>query len=249
LHNVTYILTGALLVLSVGGYLLPETPEPVPNRILMKNSAGHVVFDHKAHAEKFGISCMSCHHDAPAEGQAGQPCKTCHGLEFGPEFKGHSFTMAPETCASCHHMALSARDWGHDRHTRLPGVDCMACHHGPQIEPTPQNCASCHDRKVDMGPILSLKNAVHTRCSSCHKESFAESDMTSCSSCHTAQTSRDALKNNESLRPALIPCGTCHGTEPARLVPGSMAAYHGLCIRCHEKQGGPVENCAQCHTK
>ena len=98
MRKVTYILTGTLLVLSVGGYLLPETPEPAPNRILMKNAAGHVVFDHKTHAEKLGISCISCHHDALAEGQAGQPCKTCHGLEFGPEFKGHSYTMAPETC-------------------------------------------------------------------------------------------------------------------------------------------------------
>ena len=56
MRKVTYILTGTLLVLSVGGYLLPETPEPAPNRILMKNAAGHVVFDHKTHAEKLGIS-------------------------------------------------------------------------------------------------------------------------------------------------------------------------------------------------
>ena len=33
------------------------------------------------------------------------------------------------------------------------------------------------------------------------------------------------------------------------LLTSSMAAYHGLCISCHEKQGGPVDNCAQCHTK
>ena len=41
MRKVTYILTGTLLVLSVGGYLLPETPEPFPNRILMKNAAGY----------------------------------------------------------------------------------------------------------------------------------------------------------------------------------------------------------------
>ena len=249
MRKVTYILTGTLLVLSVGGYLLPETPEPFPNRILMKNAAGNVVFDHKVHAETRGIECMSCHHDAAEPGRAGQKCKTCHGLEFGPEFRGHSYTMSYETCATCHHMTLAHKDWGHDTHAAMPGVECTACHHGPQIEPAPQNCASCHDAKVDMGPILSLKRAVHTRCKSCHGDRFSPTGMNNCATCHETQSSRDTLQNGKAPQSALIPCGTCHKVEPAKLVPNGMAAYHGLCITCHEKQGGPVENCAQCHTK
>lgn len=249
MRKVTYILTGTLLVLSVGGYLLPETPEPFPNRILMKNAAGHVVFDHKAHAEGMGIACISCHHDAPGPDRAGQKCKTCHGLEFGPEFRGHSYTMSDETCATCHHMTLTRKNWGHDVHAAMPSVECTACHHGPQIEPSPQNCASCHDRTTDMGPILSLKRAVHTRCKSCHADLFSPTAMNNCATCHNEQPSREVQKSGAKLKDALIPCGTCHKVEPAKLVPSSMAAYHGLCTGCHEKQGGPVDNCAQCHTK
>lgn len=249
MRNVTYFLTGALLILAVGGYLLPEKSEPLPNRILMNNTAGRVVFDHGAHAEKLGIECQTCHHDALKAGQAGQNCKSCHGLEFDASFKGHSYTMAPSTCATCHHMMLSQKKWGHSRHAKDLNIECTACHHGPQIEATPQNCANCHDRKTDMGPILSLKNAVHTRCASCHDEAFKEGSMASCTSCHTATASRDVQKQGKLPKSALVPCSTCHDTEPSRLVPGVMSAYHGLCITCHEKQGGPVDNCAQCHTK
>ena len=100
-----------------------------------------------------------------------------------------------------------------------------------------------------MGPILSLKNAVHTRCASCHEDAFKKDDMSSCATCHTATASRDLQMQGRLPKSALVPCSTCHETEPSRLVPGVMSAYHGLCISCHEKQGGPVDNCAQCHTK
>ena len=249
MRNVTYILTGALLILAVGGYLMPEKSDPLPNRILMDNSAGRVVFNHGAHAEKLGIDCLTCHHDAPTPEQAGVSCKSCHGLEFDASFKGHSYTMDPSTCATCHHMTLSHKKWGHSRHTKEFKLECTSCHHGPQIEARPQNCANCHDRNTDMGPILSLKNAVHTRCASCHTKSFEPDDMKSCARCHTLAASRDIQGQGKIPQSALVPCSSCHDAEPSRLVPSAMSAYHGLCIGCHEKQGGPVDNCAQCHTK
>ena len=131
----------------------------------MNNTAGRVVFDHGTHVKKLGIDCRACHHDALTDDQAGQNCKTCHGLEFDASFRGHSVTMDPSTCATCHHMTLSHKKWGHSRHTKELNIDCQACHHGPQIEATPQNCANCHDRKTDMGPILSLKKRrAHPLC-------------------------------------------------------------------------------------
>ena len=43
--------------------------------------------------------------------------------------------------------------------------------------------------------------------------------------------------------------GTALGKEAKKLIPGSMAAYHGQCIGCHKEKGGPVDACAQCHMK
>ena len=248
MRNVTYILSGALLVLAVGGYLLPEKSEPLPNRILMNSAAGRVVFNHEAHAAREGVECIVCHHDARKSDQAGQNCKTCHGLEFDASFRGHSYTMDPETCSVCHHTTMSTKKWGHSRHARTMGIECTSCHHGPQIEPVPQNCANCHDAKEDMGPILSLKNAVHTRCASCHEEASGN-DMKCCVRCHNLTASREQERNGRPPEQALVACSSCHKAEPSRLIPASMSAYHGLCIGCHEKQGGPVDDCAQCHTK
>lgn len=237
-----------LLILAVGGYLLPEKSDPLPNKILMNSAAGRVVFNHEAHAAREDANCIVCHHDAQKADQAGEPCKTCHGLEFDASFRGHSYTMDPSTCASCHHTTMSTKNWGHSLHSRQMNLECTSCHHGPQIETTPQNCAKCHDPKQDMGPILSLKNAVHTRCSSCHEEALGN-DMSTCVLCHNLTPSRDQAKNGRLPADALVACSSCHDAEPSRLVPSSMSAYHGLCIGCHEKQGGPVDNCAQCHTK
>ncbi len=249
MRKVTYILAGALLILAVGGYLLPEDSDTHPDRILLNSTAGRVVFDHKEHAEQKGIDCLACHHDALKKSDAGRSCKTCHGAEFDETFKGHSVRMDQRSCASCHHMSLTSRDWGHTRHARDLKLPCTVCHHGPQIEETPQNCANCHDRRTDMGNILSLKNAVHTRCASCHTKYFDENSMKGCSSCHTAVPSRTAENMGRLPKEAYTSCRKCHEAEPSRLIPGAMSAYHGLCISCHKKQGGPVDNCAQCHTK
>jgi hypothetical protein len=48
---------------------------------------------------------------------------------------------------------------------------------------------------------------------------------------------------------AFVSCSTCHAQEPKKLIPGSMAAYHGQCIGCHKEKGGPTDACAQCHMK
>ncbi len=252
MRKVTHILIGALLIVSVGGYLLPDSSEQFPDKILMKNTAGRVVFDHKTHVEAYGLDCQVCHHDALSNGQAGQPCKTCHALEFDASFRGHARTMDPGTCATCHHMTMLHKDWGHAAHIDGLGLECSSCHHDTQLEEEPQNCANCHDRDIDMGPILALRNAVHKRCANCHEDTFASQDMTACYTCHVQSASRDMQGSGSISQNALIPCATCHNTEPSRLVPGTMAAYHGRCINCHKEKGGPVDDkdkCAQCHIK
>ena len=124
--------------------------------------------------------------------------------------------MDPSTCATCHHMTLSHKKWGHSRHTKEFKLECTSCHHGPQIESRPQNCANCHDRKTDMGPILSLKNAVHTR-----TLDRVFSRRTTCPHARPATPPRRHATcrcRADSPRSALVPCSTCHETEPSRLV-------------------------------
>ncbi len=45
-------------------------------------------------------------------------------------------------------------------------------------------------------------------------------------------------------------CGSCHGAggAGAKNIPGLKDAYHGRCVGCHEKMGGPA-TCAGCHKK
>lgn len=254
LRKIPSLIAGALLVLAVGGYLLPEAPEALPGRILMPNSGGRVLFDHEAHVGNYNIDCQTCHHDASKAGMDGEKCKTCHGLEFDAAFKNHKRDMAKETCAVCHHKTLEKRDWGHANHIAF-ALPCTACHHPTQLEERPQNCANCHSHRETMGPILALKDAVHTRCASCHTKSFPDSSvemtlaesMKSCARCHSFAPSRG--EDGSTAQATLVPCASCHEEEPARLIPGSMAAYHELCLGCHKKQGGPVETCAQCHRK
>ena len=71
LKKSTYILLGSLMAVSLGGYLLTETPEPMPARILMQNAGGRVVFDHAGHIGKYDIACIDCHHDAASSEKAG----------------------------------------------------------------------------------------------------------------------------------------------------------------------------------
>ena len=68
--KLVYGLMGVLLALSVGGYLVPQEKEVLPGRVLMPNIGGRVVFDHKTHMEKYGLTCAQCHHEAFAPKEA-----------------------------------------------------------------------------------------------------------------------------------------------------------------------------------
>ncbi|MBQ8173229.1 MAG: cytochrome c3 family protein [Mailhella sp.] len=255
----TYILLGSLMAVSLGGYLLTETPESMPTRILMQNAGGRVVFDHAGHIGKYDIACIDCHHDAASSEKAGLACKTCHLQEALPYVPAHKASADKYSCATCHHAFVEPKNWYHDKHGQdFAGYfdkDCTACHHGPQLEPTPQNCADCHDKVKNQGTILSLKNAVHTRCAECHEGPGlpqSDSDYRSkktCTTCHSVQSSRKLLDEGKNIDKAFVRCSTCHDVEHSKLIPASMAAYHKLCMDCHKKKGGPVDNCAQCHTK
>ncbi|MCQ2444385.1 MAG: cytochrome c family protein [Mailhella sp.] len=249
----TILILVSLLLVSVVGYLLPEKDAGTTDRILMRNLGGRVVFDHKTHAESYGLQCITCHHDAAAHDKAGRNCRDCHGASMDAGFvRSHQTAFAGASeCAACHHVAMEPKKGWHEFHAASVDPDCRKCHHEDRsIEPEPRRCADCHLSDKAQGPILALKDAAHARCSSCHESVFKDGEGRKyCTVCHErADSGRKALAG-EGIGSALTKCSLCHEKEPKKLVRGSMEAFHGLCIGCHTKKGGPVDNCAQCHTK
>lgn len=258
------ILTAVLAVTGIAGYLLPTGPvagdkEPATRRILFDNAGGPVVFDHQKHSSLLQEDCATCHHESlrktPDKAMA---CASCHGVALDAPFKeGHAAGYPPESCVTCHHYELAAKDWGHQKHSDELGVDCTSCHHADtDIEPEPQNCAGCHEAgarpggKVEAGTPPALADAVHARCMGCHQDMFGTAR--GCASCHELKPTR-AKAQPGTVSPLYADCAVCHVDKaPEKLIPGRMDAFHGQCMGCHEKLGkGPFgkDKCGQCHTK
>lgn len=260
------VLAVILAAAGIGGYLAPIMAEPdakaSPQRVLMPNTGGTVVFEHNRHAALPDMTCQTCHHDsrtaspAPADVRA---CAQCHGQTFDDAFRAqHRTTFDAASCATCHHYELARKDWGHDRHAQELGLDCRDCHHkNEEIEPEPTDCASCHEsgkaptrQKAQAGTPPNLADAVHARCITCHEDMFA-SKANGCASCHELKSMRTAPADGK-VSSLYADCATCHETGAQKLIPGRMDAFHGQCMGCHQKLGkGPFEKsqCAQCHTK
>lgn len=280
------VLTLLAALTALAGYLpispAPQNPQAtvIPERILLDNAAGKVVFDHKKHAENAGIACQTCHHESLVKRYNVQKCNVCHGVTFDQKFrKNHAQDIKdPTSCATCHHVEFAAKvAWDHKKHVEEYSIDCRSCHHTDvNIEPEPQNCADCHQKTGDKA-MPSIRNAVHARCASCHADMF-DAKVKGCAQCHTkiesktrlitppatllntTPTTSDAKPSTDAnapspftVNPMYADCAVCHvGQKTQELVPDRMNAFHGQCIKCHEKTGkGPFtkEQCSQCHTK
>ncbi|MEG2172622.1 MAG: cytochrome c3 family protein [Desulfovibrionaceae bacterium] len=250
------VFIGCMALVALVGYVIPSPTAAIPTRILLDNAGGKVVFDHKVHAAEYKIECQTCHHENTTPQQDVLPCGTCHGIAFDESFKQNhtaQITSLP-ACVTCHHMELKPAQWGHNEHSKDFGVDCRQCHHKDTgIEAEPQNCASCHEKTGDKS-MPSLRSAVHSKCASCHQDLF-DKKVQGCASCHTKVNMRTVLNDTGKapIDPTFAQCQSCHvGQKTADLIPNRMAAFHGSCIKCHEKLGkGPFgkDQCNQCHTK
>jgi len=73
-----------LLVIGVLCYAAfpARTPE-LPARVMLKNMAGKVLFDHKSHAsvQEYGLACIDCHHTSEADESSPEACRDCHKSE------------------------------------------------------------------------------------------------------------------------------------------------------------------------
>jgi hypothetical protein len=116
--TVAYCLAGILLLVAVVCYAYPiKSPEP-PLRIMFKNIAGNVLFDHKEHTwdKGYGLKCTECHHDMDKEGQKATPCGECHKAQEGEGMGPLRIDAFHQQCKGCH------EDGGQGP------VDCSACH-------------------------------------------------------------------------------------------------------------------------
>ena len=246
--KLVYGMMGVLLALSIGGYLVPQEKEVLPGRVLMPNVGGRVVFDHKTHMEKYGLTCAQCHHEAFAPKEADScnachdrtmtsfkvSCKSCHGVDFGGDFKAEHQKMSNDklVCATCHHVsAVTLKDWNREAHSSYVSDD--------YFEEKAAEAAKAQ---------LSAKDAGHAQCVDCHRREI-KGDSKNCLVCHDTVDARGQFMAGKNIDKAFVSCSTCHVQEPKKLIPGSMAAYHGQCIGCHKEKGGPTDACAQCHMK
>ena len=74
------LLTVLLALLAAAGYNLPPSEGATPIRVLLDNKGGKIVFEHKAHAEGYGLECSSCHHAENLD-KGISPCGECHNAE------------------------------------------------------------------------------------------------------------------------------------------------------------------------
>ncbi len=250
------VLACILVAAGLFGRLVPDSAPPAEaKRILLRNAGGRVVFTHAAHIALEDGKCMICHHEPAAFGnEAARPgigeCGSCHLRSEDTAFaaahrKQWSEAGGDVTCASCHHTTLVglSEKWSHEDHFGYASDDCQACHHGEDIEPSPQACRDCHSPEGAAAKI-PLREAVHARCEPCHADKF-EAKLTGCADCHELKRADKSLA--EGAPAANFPaCASCHFTMPAR-----MDAFHQNCMGCHEKVGkGPAgaDQCKQCHT-
>ena len=238
------ILTGILFITALVGYLIPETSEEPPVRVLLENKGGKVIFTHRTHADLQDGDCASCHHTS---GTSSSPlkCTTCHVAKFDDAFAAsHQDAFDEKQCSTCHHPAAGIGNFSHEKHLEdyVPD-DCTACHHDESIESEPQACADCHEKEAD-GDMPGLKDAAHKKCADCHEDMYAEG-IKGCRNCHTRSTKPVDPDGYQA-------CSSCHAEPVDQLLPTTTNAFHGQCMGCHEKQGaGPFgdDSCGQCHMK
>lgn len=109
--------------IAVAGWVF--TAEPVPPEVKKYEAKpGTVTFHHAEHV-KSGLKCVACHH-MTKEGQAPQPCSTCHNAqatEKTPKLFQAIHGTADFSCTGCHTKNSAA---------------------GKKTGPIQRECKSCH---------------------------------------------------------------------------------------------------------
>lgn len=217
-YTALFIVLGlAAACVGIGIVATPPTPTQ-PVKILMPNAGGRVIFNHRQHAEDYGINCGSCHHTEIAATSWDRDMHDMHAENFA------------ENCQACHH----------DSSIEPEPMSCYTpgCH--ARLSPD-----GTLDSKAKTIPA---RDAVHTRCASCHDthgETFNEG-LAGCASCHDLETPPDdketystcASCHTQPPLAAVLPdrmeiyhkqCGDCHAEMSGPLVDQES----NQCYQCH----------------
>ncbi len=105
---------------------------------------------------------------------------------------------------------------------------CEECHHTQNMDPrTAVSCNECHD----------AGNPAYSRDKFNHK-AHAGQYVSACADCHKALYPAGSEPRD---------CRGCHKADSDAFGPKTMDAFHGQCIRCHEKAGRGPTACDRCH--
>ncbi len=192
-------------------------------------------------------------------------CMGCHKERSAQEKKS-----LPVTCGECHAKrppAVSRRlpmvfDYSlHYRHSKASGDKCETCHHIYNKESerleykkgTESACRDCHGAK-DEGKNLSLRNASHHDCITCHLELSQKGEKGGpwlCKGCHSQEGQRavKTLSDIPRLQRKQPDAAWIHTSgAKSNLVPFNHKAHEPLtqsCSTCHHKT---LKACKECHT-
>jgi len=146
------VVTGALFLASVVGYVGQSESSDPPVRVFLDNTGGRVVFGHLAHVEDYGLECEDCHHDGEAF-ERPMECGACHPKAFDEAFaQNHQQAFSdPEQCLRCHYddPATEAPEDRPDPYWIAVRADafhsqCMGCHESMGGPAGDESCNQCH---------------------------------------------------------------------------------------------------------
>jgi hypothetical protein len=192
-------------------------------------------------------------------------CTGCH-----KETKAGGQKAGPVTCGECHvERPAPASAWRqidydyslHYRHVAATKEDCGACHHVYDEEAkklvykknTESACRDCHGER-DEGKTLSLRNASHHDCITCHMERARKKQKAGpwlCEGCHGVEKQRafERLASVPRLKRGQPDRMWLYTPEAGSK---SVAFNHELhepltdfCSTCHHKT---LKACSECHT-
>jgi len=208
--------------------------------------------------DAYHTNCIHCHQSMAAGGQASGPttCNVCHDSNSMVRSVRQPFGMD---------LSL------HYRHIKSQGQKCETCHHqydqeqGKLVYVKGQegSCRYCH-KEVTEGKALSLREAFHQACISCHQQAVAQhktAGPVDCLGCHEAGAQAEIARLDEFPRlernqpDVVLVKATIKttafgnpGTMATKRVPFNHKAheqYNGNCRTCHHAD---LTACVNCHT-
>jgi hypothetical protein len=191
-------------------------------------------------------TCMGCHEQ-----------RTASSLASGPATCGGCHVRQPEGASQ--RVAMRFDLSLHGRHSLAYEDKCESCHHVYDEEldklvytkGTEEACGPCHG-PVDVERTLSLANASHRSCVSCHLERAREQlagGPVHCVGCHDAEQ-RQAIRKLEVV-PRLQRGQPDTAWIAAKEATGMAVAFNhakheplaGSCSSCHHRTLKPCRNC------